>query len=318
MHLVTTGTVNYRNHRRLGLERVLLGVYGSPLRLDGLDQYEARRAAFLRRAQAVMAVYQQRGAVLYGSSAFQTLGVALPSPLEDWDNCHIIMPREAGRSRRGGVVTHHSTAPLAIWGRANRLPLQHPVDHWFQLAGSEDHLVEAAEGLLRRQQPILSLAEFRQRVDLGPDRPVARRAARLVKPGTDSLYETRLRLLLVRAGLPTPEVNLPVACPSARRLFHVDLGYAEEKVAVEYDGTVHVGNREQMELDATRRRHLQDDGWLVITVTAGQLHRPNQLVSSIRHHLATRRPAHPIPPAPKRQANHPIWPATLPQQITIR
>ena len=36
---------------------------------------------------------------------------------------------------------------------------------------------------------------------------LARRAARFVRDGVDSAMETRLRMLLVLAGLPAPEVN---------------------------------------------------------------------------------------------------------------
>ncbi len=291
IHLVSTGAVTCRNHARLGLDRLLRGVYGSKLRLDGLDQYEARRATLLRHARAVMALYQERGAVLYGPSAFQAMGVALPNPLEDWDNCHILIPRQSGRPRRIGVITHRSTTRPVVWGHVDGLPLMHPVDHWLQLAGNEDQLVEVADGLLRRKQPILSLEEFKQRLDLRSGHRLVRRAARLVMAGTDSLYEPRLRLLLVRAGLPKPQVNLPVLCPSAGRQFHIDMGYEMEKLAVEYDGMVHAGNRAQMEIDARRRRHLQDEGWLVITITAGQLQHPNDVVGSVERALIARQAA---------------------------
>ena len=95
--------------------------------------------------------------------------------------------------------------------------------------------------------------------------------------------------MLVRAGLPEPIVNLEVFCPSVGRTYHVDLGYEKEKVAVEYDGAVHVGNRTQMEIDAKRRRILQDEGWLIITVTANQLNEPRDVIRSVENALVLRR-----------------------------
>ena len=126
---------------------------------------------------------------------------------------------------------------------------------------------------------------------LPPGAARVRRALRWVRSGTDSLYETRLRLVVVRAGLPEPAVNLPVRCATSSVPFHLDLGFEAEKVGLEYDGAVHVGNREQMEFDARRRRLLQDDGWLIITVTAAQLRAPAQVIASVEQALALRRAA---------------------------
>ena len=119
----------------------------------------------------------------------------------------------------------------------------------------------------------------------------ARWVVRWLAPGTDSLYETRTRLVLVHAGVDIPVVNLAVSCRSRGMVYHVDLGYEKEKVAVEFDGAVHVGDRCQMEIDARRRRDLQDEGWLVITVTASQLRQPEQIVRSVETALLLRRAA---------------------------
>ena len=90
----------------------------------------------------------------------------------------------------------------------------------------------------------------------GVDR--ARRVLRWVVPGTDSMHETRTRLVLVRAGLPQPQVNLEVRC--AGQTFYLDMAYLREKVAVEYDGAGHVGNTKQMAADDRRRLLLQEQG----------------------------------------------------------
>jgi len=175
------------------------------------------------------------------------------------------------------------------------VPVLHPVDHWIQLRGaSRDELIEVGDGLLRRQHPLMSLEALLARLDeLGGAYGVnqARQAVRWLRAGTDSPYETRTRLVLVRAGLPCPAVNLPVYCRSSGRTYHVDMGYEAERVAVEYDGAVHVGDTRQMEIDARRRRDLQDEGWMVITVTAGQLREPASLVASVEAALVLRRAA---------------------------
>ena len=171
----------------------------------------------------------------------------------------------------------------------------HPAEHWLQLRdATDDELVEVADGFLRRRNPLLSHDELVAKVASLAGRPGAARARAAltwVVPGTESLYESRTRLVLVRAGLPQPVVNCPVYVPAIDRELHLDMGYRQEKVGVEYDGAVHVGNQRQMHIDANRRRMLQDQGWMIITVTADQLYQPQHIVHSVESALMLRRAA---------------------------
>jgi len=293
--------VTWRNHERLGYDRLTHGVYGRLAVGPGESDY--RQARFLAQVRAVVAAYAGREVLLYGPTALQVLGVALPTRLEDWQRCHLLVPDGSYRPARRGVVAHR-TANLPPQWRAtgDGLRLAHPVDHWLQLHGTDDELIEVADGLLRRRHPVIDLADFTRRLgELSgtPGVKTARRLVRWVVPGTDSPPETRLRLLLVRAGLPQPVVNLPVFCRAVGAQYYLDLAYPAVKVAVEYDGVVHVGNRTQMEADAQRRRDLQDAGWLIITVTARQMAAPVEVVRSVETALVLRRAGHasagPIP-----------------------
>ncbi|MDR0284840.1 MAG: DUF559 domain-containing protein [Propionibacteriaceae bacterium] len=283
--------VTWRNYERLGYDRLTRGVYGHMPRMAGLDPYQMRRMQFLTRVSAVMEVYSYRDVVLYGPTALQVLRVELPSGLEDWERCHLLVRRETYRPERRGVVTHSTTRDWSRWPKSRGWPLLHPVDHWLQLRGSDDELIQAGDALLRRHNPLLTVDEFRARVDELAGTPGSRAARRVLKwivPGTDSLYETRTRLVLVRAGLPEPVVNHLVICPSGKT-YYLDMAYVDEHIAIEYDGAGHVESREHMEYDALRRRHLQDEGWLVITVTAQQLRSPADLVRSVETALSDRR-----------------------------
>jgi len=240
-----------------------------------------------------MAAYEGKGMILFGATALQMMNVALPGRLEDWDRVHILVPHGVSRPIRQGVVAHRCVYPPRIWGSCWGLPILSPVEHWLQLRAAKiDELVEVGDGFLRRRQPLLDMEEMKATLSELAGRPGTQRAMiamKLVRPGTDSLYETRLRLLLVRAGLDEPIVNCEVPCPEEGRIFHVDLGYDKEKVAVEYDGMVHVGSRAQMEIDANRRRLIQDQGWTIITVTAEQLRTPDKIVRSVESSLLFRR-----------------------------
>jgi hypothetical protein len=166
-----------------------------------------------------------------------------------------------------------------------------PTYCWLQLAAeaSLDELVEIGDALTRRQRPVTTLARLEATVRDAGRRPGiarARKALSLIVPGTDSIPETDLRLLIVRAGLPVPTVDWLIRDETGRVVYRFELAYGPLKIAIEYDGAVHVGNRVRMEWDATRRRHLEDNGWRIITVTAADMVRdPIGIIASVRHAL---------------------------------
>ena len=84
--------------------------------------------------------------------------------------------------------------------------------------------------------------------------------------------ESRLRMLLVLAGLPEPVVNLIVrnADGSWRRRF--DLSYPALKLIIEYDGRQHAEDARQWQSDLKRREELDALGWRIIVITARDLY----------------------------------------------
>ena len=115
-----------------------------------------------------------------------------------------------------------------------------------------------------------------------------RAAIALLEPRTDSPMETRLRLLIVRAGLPRPDANRDVVVDGAW-LARPDLSYPALRIAIEYDGDHHRTNARQWQRDIGRRRVLEDAGWLLVVVTADDvLRRPHEIVARIRAAVASR------------------------------
>lgn len=96
----------------------------------------------------------------------------------------------------------------------------------------------------------------------------ASRAAAHVRDRVDSPMETRLRMLLVLAGLPEPEVNLTIHDVSGAPLRRYDLSYPSIKVIVEYDGRQHVEREDNWESDLDRREDIDDEGWRILVVTS--------------------------------------------------
>ena len=184
------------------------------------------------------------------------------------------------RTNRVGAVRLHSGLPIVD------LP-----SCWLQLAPEStiDELVEVADALMRRKHCFTNQAQLAATIDSHQGSPGIRKARiafDLSRTGTDSIPETDLRLLLVRGGLPAPVVNLPITDAWGQVLYILDLAYEGAKVAIEYDGAYHVGNRQQMEQDAVRRRYLEDHGWRVITVTSTDMFTdPDGIIASVRKAL---------------------------------
>jgi very-short-patch-repair endonuclease len=82
----------------------------------------------------------------------------------------------------------------------------------------------------------------------------------LSDPRAESAMETRLRTLLVLAGLPTPEVQFELVDEWGFVVARFDLAYPEELLAVEYDGRGHT-RREYSFDDRRRDGTTGDHGW---------------------------------------------------------
>lgn len=112
-------------------------------------------------------------------------------------------------------------------------------------------------------------------------------ALELVDPGAQSPRESYLRLLLIDAGLPRPQTQIPVLGVDGLPVAFLDLGWAEDMVAVEYDGDQHRTDRRQYVKDIRRIEMLEQMGWIVVRVVAED--RPAVIVRRVRDALAASR-----------------------------
>lgn len=108
-----------------------------------------------------------------------------------------------------------------------------------------------------------------------------RAALRLVDGGAESPQESRLRLLLVRAGLPPPETQIPFVDQYGVTRIRVDMGWRAWKVAVEYDGVQHWSDRYQRSWDIDRVAMLEALGWVVVRVSAEMMTRPRVIIERV-------------------------------------
>jgi hypothetical protein len=117
----------------------------------------------------------------------------------------------------------------------------------------------------------------------------AARAAEYVREGVDSPMETRLRMLIVLAGLPEPVLNVTVRDEDGEVLRRYDLCYPDLKLVIEYEGRQHAEDRKQWERDIERREELDDEGTRILLVTStGVYQHPQRTLLRIRRQLIER------------------------------
>jgi hypothetical protein len=234
------------------VQRVFRGVYAEA----GLDldlRLRARAALLIAPTGAVVA--RQTAAVL--------LGGVVPADTR----VHLRLP--AGRIRVPGIIdrTRSGEWPTA---RIGGLPVTTAEDTFLDLAGELGlvDLVVLGDALGRRRRTTVTKLVAAAAQASGRHVALARRAAGLVRAGVDSPMESRLRMLLVLAGLPEPVVNHTEHDDRGWWVRRFDLSYPAARVAVEYDGRQHAESDRQWQRDVERREELDNDGWRIVVVLA--------------------------------------------------
>ena len=126
--------------------------------------------------------------------------------------------------------------------------------------------------------------------------PAARHAAQFVRDEVDSPMETRLRMLLVLAGLPEPQVNFKLRAADGHILARFDLSYPKLRAIVEYDGRQHVEVIENWQDDLDRREFLDNEEWRILKVTSRGIYvDPGQTVERVWRLLRKRGLVLPMP-----------------------
>ena len=141
------------------------------------------------------------------------------------------------------------------------------------------HLVVLGDSLVKAKrvtpaQLVDAAASFR-----GRSRRLARRAASLVRAEVDSPMESRLRMLMVLAGLPEPVVNHQIRWSDGTVRFRFDLSYPDHRLITEYDGRQHAEGK-QWDIDVDRREWMDGESWRLVVVRSKDIYRTPALTLS--------------------------------------
>jgi hypothetical protein len=90
----------------------------------------------------------------------------------------------------------------------------------------------------------------------------------LVDAGAQSPKETWLRLILIEAGFPRPQTQIPVYDAGGMPFAYLDMGWEDWMLAVEYEGDHHRADPLRFASDIHRIEKIQHRGWQVVRVVA--------------------------------------------------
>lgn len=231
------------------------------------------------------------------AASHRSAAAVLDLPVGPGSLTSLAVPAGSRRPRVAGLQVHelrHLPPPDEVDGR----PVVPPGLAFVQLAeprtglGAAD-LVCAGDALVRHW---CGLDELRQAARVRSVRGRRARAAlAYVRCDVDSAPETRLRLLLVLAGLPEPVVGRDVHDAGGRWIARPDLSYPELRIAIEYEGEHHRTDPRQWARDIARQEQLEALGWIVLRITAQDLYvRPGTTAKRVL--AALRRRGHPAAP----------------------
>jgi very-short-patch-repair endonuclease len=237
------------------------------------------------RIRAALALHPV-GAMASHYSAARLL--ALPVPEHPFEHVTVFNPEERHwRPEIKPHVTKRARKVMVVDG----IRCTDPMTTFIQLAGSLSlvDLVVLGDALVRRYKvsPDRLMRRCRDSTDYYAAN--ALRAATYVRRGVDSPMESRLRMLLVLAGLPEPLVDVRDVNPDGSWRRRYDLCYPEFKLIIEYDGRQHAEDSQQWHTDLDRREELDEDGFRILVVTArGIFVDPARTIERVRAALVAR------------------------------
>lgn len=209
-------------------------------------------------------LWSRRRAVIAGVAASAMQGAPWVDddiPIElIWNNAH---PPD-------GLIVRNDTVTDDEIDRFGRVPVTSCIRTAFDIGRrlERDEAVARLDALMwSRRFAVPDVMSLAVRYPRARNLKALRNALPLVDGGAASPKETWLRLLLVDAGYPVPETQIPVY--DERGLVGVsDLGWRQLRIAVEYDGDYHRTDRRRYVKDQRKLRRLRALGWEVVQVIA--------------------------------------------------
>lgn len=185
--------------------------------------------------------------------------------------------------RRRGVIGHEAEVTADELTMLAELLVTTAPRTFLDHAATEslEDLIALGDAILHRR--LATRAELSATVAAATGRRgirTARAAIPLLDGRAQSVQESLLRVRIHFSDLLDAEPQLEVCDGYGNPIGHVDLGYEELKIAIEYDGRHHAEREEQFDYDVGRYTELESWGWHVMRATRDDL--PNGSESFLR------------------------------------
>ncbi len=211
------------------------------------------------------------------STAARLHGLVLPPWLGTSNDLHLSKAAGTAEARRKGIVGHKMTFFPGEIESDGELVMGTRARTWLDMARVLPlaDLVCMGDQIIRiprpefdgRSKPYATIGQLRAMLERHKNLQGivrAREALELMRVGSDSAPETLLRLAMLNAGLPEPDLQLKLW--SSRNSPSADAGYRERRIALQYDGAHH-RDPEQMHSDRRRDKAFEAAGWMVLVFT---------------------------------------------------
>jgi hypothetical protein len=271
-------------------ERVRHGQYAEVRDAAALTPWERRRAAHRRLVHAVVnsrrpgsvAVSHQSALVLHG----------LPDWGMSFEDVHLTRLDDRGGCRCAGVQEHVGRLSAQDLTRTDGRPataVPRAVAETACTSSFEAAVVVADAATRTRRIAEEDWARVLAEVEFWPGSPTARAALSFMNPLSESVGESRLRVLMHTYGLPAPELQVEFH-DRGGFVARVDFFVREYGVVVEFDGLTKYadGSASVLIQEKLREDRLRALGLRVIRATWSDLASPDGVVARIQQALTSR------------------------------
>ncbi|MBO0702468.1 MAG: DUF559 domain-containing protein [Candidatus Dormibacteraeota bacterium] len=213
-----------------------------------------------------------------GRTAARLLGLDVPAARKP----EVIVQRPTGITERVEATVSRARLPSTEVVTRGGFRITSPVRTCFDLV-RQLSLVEAVVVVdMALHAGLMELDEFRSYLEERAGAAgitAARHAVEFAEPKSESPQETRLRMLLVRGGLPRPEAQVSVHDAAGTFAGRLDLYYPDARLGIEYDGENH---RDRLTDDNRRQNRLLKLGIRLLRYTGPDLReRPHVIVREV-------------------------------------
>jgi len=271
--------------RSRDLARPFWGVRSSP---EDSETTLGRATAYLSRAAP--------GHFVSHSSAAAIWGIPLPRRLQQDTRLHVSVSTEQRAPHGVGIIGHRLqvTPPdITVLGAVRLTSLART---WCDLATllHEEELVAAGDNVLWHRRPSSTRVSFDDLTNASArysgrrGRPLIRSSFPLLSDRADSFPESVIRVRMIRAGLPAPDVNVEIFDRAGRFLAMPDMTYPLYALSFDYEGDHHRTDSDQWEKDISRVPRLEESNWHHTRISKADLRDSSEFIARTRRILLAR------------------------------